>query len=571
MSKTAPPILSSNLNLAAVFFIFISGCQTGPGVSSITPNLGFEEPRVNLAVVLPPEDPTLQGFEYLQIQNFDGPPECAMPLQRKIRELAGELGDKGFKLGPYFPKEKTVELRGEMTKCQIENTYGQFETDFTFQIRGVQREAKTISKSVTLGPGSTRDRVVKKLVSYMGREFSKKYLPTKVESLRYMCGSESDPGVIAIQKGSWEAAISHWGGMLQQDQTNSCIHNNLGVAWEGSGNFQESNKYYQLAVAGGDNYAPKNYAELRRYYSDDGGSPPCPTYPDCGGHVCPIQAEDPKPRPTWIGTPTAPGYVIVVRGSGSEGKTLADLERAAETAARVQLSTAIQVKVDSVFEETIAHVSKSRVGASASGNTTTSSDTSTYINMITKEKTENILMNVKPLEYWKDKPECTVYALMGITQKSLNKSMEAYKKQWEQSLLSKSIMLFDVSETHSDMAELLQGKLRNIFGDLKVPVLQKDPEFKACVTQSTQKKCEGTMFGRFSVELLREAEAPRGRMRELLIKGDIVFGDRLVFQINKTCMGQGAVEDSNRDIDENGIEECFDSDIAPQLLRDIQR
>lgn len=576
MSKTAPPILFSKLSLAPVIliFIFLSGCKTGPGVSGITDSFGFDEPRINLPVVLPPRDPSpTQGFEYLQIQDFEGFSECAKPLKRKIRELAGELGEKGFKLGPFFPKDKTVELRGRITKCQIENTYGELEVEFFFKVRGVQRETKTISKNLTLGPGSTRDRVMKKLVSYMGREFSKKYLPRKVESLRYLCGSKSDPGIIAVQKESWDSAISHWMGRISQDQHNSCIQNNLGVAWEGKGNLQEADKFYQLAISGKNDFAPQNYPELRRYCPPDecGSPPPCPTYPDCGGHVCPIQEQDPRPRPSWVNKPTLPGYVHVVRGLSSEGKTLADLERSAETDARIKLSASIQVTVDSSFEETMENMSNRRSGASTPATATTSSETSAYIKIITKEKTDSILINVKPLEYWKDKTECAVYALMGMSQQSLEKSIGAYQKQWEQSLLSKSIMLFDVSETHSDMADLLQGKLRNLFGDLGVPVLQKDPELHSCVTEPKQKKCQGTMFGSFTVKLLEEGEVQGSRKREYEIKGDIVFGDRLVFQINQSCLGQGAVGDSNRSIDNNGIEECFDPDIAPKLLRDIQR
>lgn len=575
MKKTQPQVYVSNLCLALVFLIssLLGGCKTGSGGAALADSFGFDQPMINLPVVHPPKSQTLKGYEYLRIHDFEGSSECAESLQRKILDLAGELGDRGFKLGPFFPKDKTVELRGEISKCELENSYGRLEAEFSFTIRGVQRETKTISKNVTLGPSSTRERVIKKLVSYVGREFSKTYLPRNVESLRWLCGGDRDPGIIAAQKGSWDAAISHWTGALTQDQNNSCIQNNIGVVSEGKGDLPTAAKFYQLAMAQGDEYGPQNYAELRRYCLDDmcgAASLPCPTYPDCV-QVCPIQEQDSRPRPLWVNKPSAQGYAFVVRGSGSEGGILADLEHAAEADARIKLSAAMSVNVEGVFEEYREHLTKESLGDSASGENTTSSETSTLIKEFSKERTKNILVGVEPLEYWRDGQECTVYALMGITQESLEKSLAAYKTQLEQSLLSKPIMLFDLSETPSDMADNLQVKLATTLKDLGVSVRPQDQDLKICLEGATQSKCQGTMFGGFSAQLVEEAKAQGHRKREFSIKGKIVFGDSLVLEVHDSCLGQGAEEDSNRVIDQNGIEECFGSVIASPLLRDLQR
>jgi len=565
MNKTARPIHFRKLSLASVFliFIFLSGCKTGPGDGDFVSGFGSDRPKVILDVVHPP--PTIsptRGYEYLQIHDFEGSPECARPLNIKIRELAG----KGFKLGPFFPKEKTVELRGHITTCNIEKSFGEIEAEFSFSQRGVQRERKTISKRVTLSGGSTRSQIIRGVVSKVGDRFARKFLPRKVRSLRWLCGSNSDHGVIAGKKGSWETAYSHFYVMLKRNPKSSCSQMNLGVASEATGRLDEAHQNYQYAMVEGNDDASKNDSELCLYHKcqrvqipGEGGGGTGPTA------WCPIQEKDPSPKPAWVNKPDAPGYSHVATGVASNKDTIEALEQSSIANARAQLSAAIQVTVTSDFRENIKHRSMNGQGGESLSETTTS------IDMVTKEHTKNLLVNAKQLDQWKNKNECAAYTLMGITKESLTQSRAAYQKQWEQSLLSKPIMLFDLSTTPSDMAELLQGKLRGLFSALGVQVLQKDMNLKGCVTNPKQSQCEGTMFGGFSAELLDEAEAQGSRKREFLVKGDVVFGERLVSQINKTCLGQGSVGDSNRVIDKNGIDECFLPDIVPPLLRAIQK
>jgi len=68
-------------------------------------------------------------------------------------------------------------------------------------------------------------------------------------------------GVMASQKGLWKEAIYRWKRVIELDPTNWKAYNNLAVAYEREGMFNEALNLYQIALQySNDNiYVKKNY------------------------------------------------------------------------------------------------------------------------------------------------------------------------------------------------------------------------------------------------------------------------------------------------------------------------
>ncbi len=68
-------------------------------------------------------------------------------------------------------------------------------------------------------------------------------------------------GVMASQKGLWKEAIYRWKRAIELDPTNWKAYNNLAVAYEREGMFNEAFNLYQIALQySNDNiYVKKNY------------------------------------------------------------------------------------------------------------------------------------------------------------------------------------------------------------------------------------------------------------------------------------------------------------------------
>lgn len=61
-------------------------------------------------------------------------------------------------------------------------------------------------------------------------------------------------GIQAAQSKMWDEAIFRWQKVLEQDPDSAAAHNNLGVAYERQGRWEDAEKEYQQALA----LAPEN-------------------------------------------------------------------------------------------------------------------------------------------------------------------------------------------------------------------------------------------------------------------------------------------------------------------------
>ena len=72
-------------------------------------------------------------------------------------------------------------------------------------------------------------------------------------------------GVWASQNNLWDEAIFRWRKVLEADPGSAAAHNNLGVAFEKKGLFQEALKEYEAALkrAPQDKYVKSNYQNCK--------------------------------------------------------------------------------------------------------------------------------------------------------------------------------------------------------------------------------------------------------------------------------------------------------------------
>lgn len=75
-------------------------------------------------------------------------------------------------------------------------------------------------------------------------------------------------GIMAAQKDLWDEAIFRWKKVLETDPNSAAAHNNLAVAYEKKGHWQEAKKEYELALKLNpeNTYVKSNYQNFKSLY-----------------------------------------------------------------------------------------------------------------------------------------------------------------------------------------------------------------------------------------------------------------------------------------------------------------
>lgn len=77
-------------------------------------------------------------------------------------------------------------------------------------------------------------------------------------------------GIFAAQKGLWDEAIFRWKKVIQDIPSSSAAHNNLAVAYEKMGLWEEAEKEYELALklSPKNEYISANYDKFKARFED---------------------------------------------------------------------------------------------------------------------------------------------------------------------------------------------------------------------------------------------------------------------------------------------------------------
>ena len=78
-------------------------------------------------------------------------------------------------------------------------------------------------------------------------------------------------GIKAAQEDLWDEAIFRWNKVLQSDPNSAPAHNNLAVAYEKKGLWEEAEKEYEIALklSPGNSYIKSNYEKFKTSHEDN--------------------------------------------------------------------------------------------------------------------------------------------------------------------------------------------------------------------------------------------------------------------------------------------------------------
>jgi Tfp pilus assembly protein PilF len=110
----------------------------------------------------------------------------------------------------------------------------------------------------------------------------KKYLSLLILSFFFLITSCARPqpqtqlqfGILAAQKDLWDEAIFRWKKVIQADSSSAAAHNNLAVAYEKKGLWEEAEKEYETALelSPNNDHIIANYEKFKSRLKDLEGS-----------------------------------------------------------------------------------------------------------------------------------------------------------------------------------------------------------------------------------------------------------------------------------------------------------
>ena len=85
---------------------------------------------------------------------------------------------------------------------------------------------------------------------------------------RSMVDDQLNFGIAAAQKDLWDEAIFRWKKVLETTPHSAAAHNNLAVAYEKKGSWEEAKKEYEIAfkLSPENTYIKSNYQNFKRRY-----------------------------------------------------------------------------------------------------------------------------------------------------------------------------------------------------------------------------------------------------------------------------------------------------------------
>lgn len=91
---------------------------------------------------------------------------------------------------------------------------------------------------------------------------------TLISCNRAQVQSQMDFGITAAENDLWDEAIFRWKKVLLENPSSAAAHNNLAVAYEKKGMWEEAKKEYELALKldPNNNYIQSNYNKFKQNY-----------------------------------------------------------------------------------------------------------------------------------------------------------------------------------------------------------------------------------------------------------------------------------------------------------------
>ncbi|MEX5213251.1 MAG: tetratricopeptide repeat protein [Nitrospiraceae bacterium] len=212
----------------------LPACQTGKQV---------------LVTVVHPPPIAFDGIREVEIQEFQGPADCAKGLKPKLetRVTKGKLFTLAVP-GLSEPME-TLTVKGTVTACSLGMGHGTMNAVVAAWHMGNQVHQEVLNEQ-TNRPGAPSNEVRDVLVERVAERFAKTILPTERKELRTFLpvGGDNDAGVTAATMGNWSFAIDTFGKQIKEQPKEHRAWYNRGISYEATGQFKLAVKDYRQAV-----------------------------------------------------------------------------------------------------------------------------------------------------------------------------------------------------------------------------------------------------------------------------------------------------------------------------------
>ncbi|MBP8116163.1 MAG: tetratricopeptide repeat protein [Nitrospira sp.] len=229
----------------------VRALSTGLGISGLCVVLAACQAgkQVLVEVMYPPKAPIPAKVKEIEVEEFQGPMECAKPFKPKLITKVTEGGIYTIAIKGLSDPEETLTIKGTVATCALNQGSGTLNTEFSGWYMGNQVHQAVVAENTTR-PGAPPNEVRDVLINRVRDRMAKDLLPTKRKEIRTFLpvDGDNDSGMTAASGGNWKLAIEAFGKQLKEKPADHRAWYNRGVAYEASAQFELAVKDLQKAI-----------------------------------------------------------------------------------------------------------------------------------------------------------------------------------------------------------------------------------------------------------------------------------------------------------------------------------
>jgi tetratricopeptide (TPR) repeat protein len=212
----------------------LSGCQAGKQV---------------LVTVVHPPPIVFDGVREVEIQEFQGPADCAKGLKPKLEARVTKSKQWTIAIPGLSDPTETLTVKGTVTACSVSMGQGTMNAVIAAWHMGNQVHQAVINEQ-TNRPGAPSNEIRDVLVERVSERFAKPILLTERQELRTFLPIEgdNDAGVTAATMGNWSLAIDTFGKQIKAKPKEHRAWYNRGISYEATAQVKLAVKDLRQAV-----------------------------------------------------------------------------------------------------------------------------------------------------------------------------------------------------------------------------------------------------------------------------------------------------------------------------------
>jgi len=195
--------------------------------------------QVLVEVMHPPKVPIPVKVKEIDVEEFQGPVECAKPLKPKLIMKVTESGVYTVAVSGLSEPEETLTIKGTVTSCALNLGSGTLNADVSAWYMGNQVHQEVVGEH-TSRPGAPPNEVRDVLIDRVMNRTAKAILPVKKKEIRTFLpvDGDNDSGVKAIEANNWTLAVESFNKQVREKPNEHRAWYNRAMAYEATGRFK---------------------------------------------------------------------------------------------------------------------------------------------------------------------------------------------------------------------------------------------------------------------------------------------------------------------------------------------